>query len=317
MKVVIIGGLGFIGHQVVAQLIKQGHQVDIIDPAIKKQTSNRAELKELYKQRVQIASTSTLHFTSFSSQRAYHLIEEIKPDLIIFMPGPANQKQAGSDPQKTIHIMVTELYNFLHHACMHTNRIVYVSSSMVYGDFSEPVAETATLTPTGIYAISKTTGEMLVRDITKQYGIEHVIVRPSAVYGPLDTTDRVIGRFLLKALNDETLTVNGANEMLDFTYVDDAASGIVLAGTVPLAANRTYNITRGVAVSLYEAATAITQLVGTGKVEVVDRDSTMPSRNALNIDRARLDLGFDPQVNFDQGIKRYYDWLITSTCYLG
>jgi len=110
-------------------------------------------------------------------------------------------------------------------------------------------------------------------------------------------------------MRGQTLKVNGAGETLDFTYVDDAADGIAAAATRIMARNNTYNITKSHSVSLLEAAEMIVKIVGAGTIEVRDKDADFPSRGALNIDRARTILGFDPKVDVEQGFHEYYKWL--------
>lgn len=158
----------------------------------------------------------------------------------------------------------------------------------------------------------KLAGEWLVRDYTRRGFFDHVIIRPSAVYGPLDVEDRVISKFLLSAMRGDVLKVNGANETLDFTYVDDAADGIVSAAMSPKANNNTYNITKSHSWSLLDAANLAVNIVGQGRVEVRDKDADFPSRGALNIDAARRDLGFNPKVDIEEGFRRYYAWLQNS-----
>jgi nucleoside-diphosphate-sugar epimerase len=117
---------------------------------------------------------------------------------------------------------------------------------------------------------------------------------------------------MLAAMRGSVLRVNGVSETLDFTYVDDAADGIVAAATRIMAANKTYNITKSHSVSLLEAAEMIVKIVGKGTIEVRDKDADFPSRGALNIDRARTILGFDPKVDVEQGFENYYNWLNNS-----
>jgi nucleoside-diphosphate-sugar epimerase len=132
------------------------------------------------------------------------------------------------------------------------------------------------------------------------------------VYGPLDVEDRVVAKFMLQAMRGGVLRVNGAGETLDFTYVDDAADGVVAAATRVMAANRTYNITKSHSVSLLEAAKMIVKIVGQGTIEVRDKDADFPSRGALCIDRAKVILGYDPQVDVEQGFENYHKWLSES-----
>jgi UDP-glucose 4-epimerase len=188
-------------------------------------------------------------------------------------------------------------------------KFIYISSSMVYGDFKDDVTEDAICKPQGQYGIMKLAGEWLVRDYSRRTNIVHTIIRPSAVYGPLDVEDRVISKFLLTAMRGETLKVNGEKETLDFTYVDDAADGIVAAALSDNTENKTYNITKSHSVTLLEAAHIALALAGGGNLQVGNRDLDFPSRGALNIDAARRDFGFDPKVDVAEGFQNYYDWL--------
>jgi UDP-glucose 4-epimerase len=121
--------------------------------------------------------------------------------------------------------------------------------------------------------------------------------------------DRVISKFLIAAMRDQTIQVRGANESLDFTFVEDVADGIVAAALTDTANNKTYNITRGQSRTLLEAAELAVKIAGRGRIEIVDRDLDFPSRGQLNIQAAQQDLGFNPQTNIEQGFKLYYDWL--------
>jgi UDP-glucose 4-epimerase len=180
---------------------------------------------------------------------------------------------------------------------------------MVYGDFTDDVTEDVQCRPQGQYGIMKLAGEWLVRDYTRSSGMAHTIIRPSAVYGPLDVEDRVIAKFMLTAVRSGTLKVNGAGETLDFTYVDDTATGIVAAALSNNANNRTYNITKSHSRSLLDAANLAVKIAGRGTIEVQDRDTNFPSRGALNIDAARKDFGYFPQVDIEEGFQTYYEWI--------
>jgi UDP-glucose 4-epimerase len=237
-----------------------------------------------------------------------------QPDIVVHMASFPRQKVVNVDPSLGAEVMMCGLINLLE-SCKRTpiKRFVYISSSMVYGDFNDQVTEEAVCNPQGQYAIMKLAGEWLVRDYAKKYGWEFVIIRPSAVYGPLDVEDRVVAKFMINAMKNKPLKVNGVNETLDFTYVQDAANGIVLSTEKTTAANNIFNITKSHSVTLHRAAEMIVQIVGQGTIVIADKDQDFPSRGALNIDKARNLLGFDPKVDVDQGFVAYYKWLSEST----
>ena len=113
-----------------------------------------------------------------------------------------------------------------------------------------------------------------------------------------------------KAMRGETLKVNGASEVLDFTYVEDTAMGIVLAATKEAANSNIFNITRSDdhMWTLKEAAELAISIAGQGKLVCVDRDLSFPQRGRLDITKARLLLGYTPTVGVEEGFKRYFDW---------
>lgn len=110
-------------------------------------------------------------------------------------------------------------------------------------------------------------------------------------------------------MRKECLKVNGKNETLDFTYVDDAAEGIVQASLSENTIDKTYNITKSHSTTLYQAALLALNIVGQGEVEVREKDEDFPSRGALDITKAKQDFGFDPKVDVAEGFKIYYEWL--------
>jgi nucleoside-diphosphate-sugar epimerase len=189
-------------------------------------------------------------------------------------------------------------------------KFVYISSSMVYGDFTADVLEAHVCRPQGQYGIMKLMGEKLVEDYHRLGAFDYSIIRPSAVYGEWDVEDRVVSKFMTKAMRGETLKVNGPDEVLDFTYVEDTAMGIVLAATQDRANGQIYNITRSEQRqwTLKDAAELAISIAGKGSLEVADRDLSFPKRGRLSIMKAVRDLGYVPQVNVEEGFYRYYDW---------
>jgi len=183
---------------------------------------------------------------------------------------------------------------------------------MVYGNFDD-AKEDDQLNPSGSYSIWKIAGEELVKEYNRTTGLDYVIVRPTAVYGPMDISDRVVSKFLISAMRDETLNVNGANETLDFTFVDDCATGIVLASLGHTIG--TYNISRSHRCTIAEAANLAVKIVGKGTVNIRAKDKDFPSRGTLNTSKAQKDFKFDPKIDIDKGLEMYYNWIKDSTFY--
>jgi nucleoside-diphosphate-sugar epimerase len=313
MNILVTGGLGLIGHNVVSRLEKD-HEVSIIDNRTTYGIIPQAEIDYLMSERLKKIQTQKIYSASIeSAETVDYVIEQNAVNVIVHMASFPRQKVVNANPAAGADVMMRGLINLLEGAKKHRiERFVYISSSMVYGDFEDQVLEDAECRPQGQYGIMKLAGEWLVKDYARRCGFEYVIIRPSAVYGPLDVEDRVVAKFMLAAMRGQTLKVNGAGETLDFTYVDDAADGIAAAATRIMARDNTYNITKSHSVSLLEAAEMIVKIVGSGTIEVRDKDADFPSRGALNIDRARTILGFDPKVDVCEGFEKYYEWLSNS-----
>jgi nucleoside-diphosphate-sugar epimerase len=311
MKILITGGLGLIGHNVTARLEAKEHKVIITDTQTNYGIVPQDELDYLMAERRKKIATDRIYRIDIADCDGIDwLVREHKPDAIIHMASFPRQKVVNANPAHGAKVMMEGLINILESARAHkVERVVYISSSMVYGDFEDQVTEDSECSPIGQYGIMKLAGEQLVKDYHRRGAFDYVIIRPSAVYGPLDVEDRVIAKFMLAAMRGETLRVNGAEETLDFTYVDDAADGIVSATTRIMSANRIYNITKSHSVTLLEAAEMIVKIVGKGTVEVRDKDVDFPSRGALDIGRARVILGYDPKVDVEEGFQKYYEWL--------
>jgi UDP-glucose 4-epimerase len=318
MKILVTGGLGFIGHNVVAELERQGHSVVITDTRTNYGIIPQLELDSLIAERRAQITTDRIYAIDIADREGMDwLIRTHRPSMVIHMASFPRQKVVNQNPQWGSRSMSEGLLNLLEAASQNqVQKFVYVSSSMVYGDFTDVIGigvmESHATNPRGAYGIMKLAGEWLTRDYTRKTGMGHVIIRPSAVYGPLDVEDRVVSKFLMTAMKQGIIQVNGADESLDFTYVTDAAQGIVQATVSDNAWNTTYNITRGRARSLQEAAQLAINIAQGGSMRINSADENFPSRGTLNISRAQLDFEFEPTVDIEQGFRTYYEWLDNS-----
>ena len=313
MNILVTGGCGLIGHNVVIRLQQLGHQVSIVDNKTNYGIIPQAEIDYLISEREKkIGNNSFVYVNDISNADDLDRIFNIQePEIVIHMASFPRQKVVNSNPALGSRTMSEGLLNLLETCNKYeVRKFIYMSSSMLYGDFTDDVREDAICKPQGQYGIMKLAGEWLVRDYSRRTNLIHTIIRPSAVYGPLDVEDRVISKFLLTAMRGGVLKVNGEKETLDFTYVDDAADGIVAAALSDNTENKTYNITKSHSVTLLKAAQIALSLAGGGTLVVKDKDKDFPSRGALNIDAARKDFGFSPKVDVEEGFQNYYNWLI-------
>jgi UDP-glucose 4-epimerase len=316
MNILVTGGLGLIGHNIVKRLQDQGHIVSVIDSITNYGIIPKAEIEYLVSERTKkIAEGDYIYTCDIADATVVeHIFNVEQPEIVIHCASFPRQKVVNNDPAMGSRVMSEGLLNLLEASDKYdVRKFIYISSSMVYGDFSDDVKEDYDCKPQGQYGILKLAGEWLVKDYTRRTNLVHTIIRPSAVYGPLDVEDRVISKFILRAMRGDTLRVNGASETLDFTFVDDAADGIVAAAVSDNTENKTYNITKSHSHTLLDAANLAVKVVGKGTIEVGERDLDFPTRGRLNIDAAKQDFNFDPKVDVAEGFQIYYDWLKDST----
>jgi nucleoside-diphosphate-sugar epimerase len=311
MKFLVTGGAGFIGHNVVRILESQGHECIVVDTCTDYGFIPKAELTYLINERSKRINARIRSIDIREGQFVDTIFKTYRPDVVIHMASFPRQKVVEQNPLLASDVMSSGLINLLEKSKQYSiKKFVYISSSMVYGDFTADVLEAHTCRPQGQYGIMKLMGEKLVEDYHRTGAFDYTIIRPSAVYGEWDVEDRVVSKFMTKAMRGETLKVNGPDEVLDFTYVEDTAQGIVLAATLDRANSNIYNITRSEQRqwSLKDAAELAISIAGKGDLIVADRDLSFPKRGRLSIMKAQRDLGYAPKVNVEQGFQRYYDW---------
>lgn len=304
MKILVTGGCGFIGHKVVQNLERMNKEVLIVDNHSNYGSISQRELEYLVDERVENIHSDIINL-NINDFTALHKAFEFNPDIVIHLASFPRQKSVDINPQEGVKTMMEGLINILE-LCKN-KRLIYISSSMVYGDFTGPAKESDPCNPKGLYAVMKYAGERMVKDYSNRFGMQYNIIRPSAVYGPRDVGDRVIAKFMINAITNKPLKVNGAFEKLDFSFVDDTAMGICLVSTSGQS-GETYNITRGEGKTLYDAAKHICNIVGKGNIIVGNKDNKFPSRDALCIDKAKSDLLYNPTIDLKTGLEKYYDW---------
>jgi nucleoside-diphosphate-sugar epimerase len=318
MRILITGGLGLIGHNVVKRL-KANHDLLIVDTMTNYGIIPQDQMTYLFNQRLQKIETPrdplNIRVVDIADRQVMREIyKDFKPEIVMHLASFPRQKVVNANPQLGSKTMSEGLLNLCELSEeFKVEKFLYISSSMVYGEFTHCIKEDEPCYPEGQYGIMKLAGEWLVKDYARRNAFSYTIIRPSAVYGELDVEDRVISKFLLTAMRGGTLKVNGIKEVLDFTYVEDAADGIVAATLSENTHNKTYNITKSHSVSLYDAAEMAVKLAGKGDIEVRDKDADFPSRGALDISAARRDFGYDPKVDVEEGFEKYYFWLKNSS----
>jgi len=309
MKILVTGGEGFIGSYVVEKLSRMGHRVTTLDINETYDVIDRKDLEKLYIWRKRNwKKVKTIQGDVTTPLDRYCVNNQ---DVVIHLASYPRAKIVNEHPELGVENIVGGTTGLLE-KCIGNNvkRFVYVSSSMIYGNFMDGTNEDYTANPNNIYGEAKLFGEKITKQFHRTKGLEYVVARPSGVYGPGDIPDRVVSKFFSAAMNNETLEVHNTDNKVDFTYVEDAAEGIVRCALEKKAANNTFNITAGKSVSLGAAAEKIIKLCNSrSRIKDVGPNKLYPDRGTLDISRATALLKYRPQYNFDQGIIKYYEWL--------
>jgi nucleoside-diphosphate-sugar epimerase len=324
-KVVLIGGAGFIGHNLALELKAQGAQVDVIDSLqvnnLMTFTSadadpNRDLYLHMINQRLELMKKSRIPL-HIQDARDYHamskLLDKIQPDAIVHLAAVSHAGKSNKDPYSTFDHSLRTLENALDIARIRLEHFIYLSSSMAYGNFLTPeVTEESPLNPIGIYGALKFAGEKMVIAYNQVFNLPYTIIRPSALYGPRCVSRRVGQIFIESAMRGEPLRVDGdGSERLDFTYVDDLVSGIIQIIRHPAARNQIFNMTYGESRSLNDLARIVQQEFPGISIKYVERDKLMPFRGTLSVNKAKELIGYSPSNPIETGFKKYISWYKT------
>ena len=322
-RIVLIGGAGFIGHNMALTLKRRGAHVEVIDSlqvnnllsfaSAHTNGGNRELYLRMLNQRLDLLREADIPLHPLDA-RDYHLLSrtctEIKPQVVVQLAAVAHAGRSNKDPYSTFDHSLRTLENALDWSRHGIDQFIYFSSSMVYGHFqSEEVDEEHPLNPIGIYGALKLSGEKIVIAYQQVFDLPYTIIRPSALYGPRCVSRRVGQIFIENALKGAPLRVDGdGSDKLDFTYCDDLIEGICLAMTKPAAIYQTFNLTYGRSRSINDLVGVIREHFADVEVDRVERDRLMPHRGTLSVAKARAVLGYEPKYPLEKGMAKYIEW---------
>lgn len=322
-KVVLVGGAGFIGHNLALQLKERGADVEVIDSLqVNNLLTYAAKMPDLYNRELYLRSLHQrldllhekeipLHVVDARDYAALNMVlDEIDPQVIVHLAAVAHAGKSNKDPYSTFDHSLRTLENALDYARSRVEQFIYFSSSMVYGDFqTEAVSEDHPLEPKGIYGALKVAGEKMVIAYRQVFDLPYTIIRPSALYGPRCVSRRVGQVFIENALDGAQLQIDGdGREKLDFTFIDDLVHGVCLAIENQAARNEIFNMTYGEARSILDLVNVIKGEFPEVKVEFQERDRLMPVRGTLSVDKARELLDYEPSNPIEVGFPQYISW---------
>ena len=322
-KITLIGGAGFIGHNLALHLHSLGADVSIIDSlqvnnlasfsATSEDSVNRSLYLRILNERQRLLQNAQIPLF-LQDARNYHtlsqLISQIDPQVVIQLAAVSHANKSNKDPYSTFDHSFRTLENALDASRDRVEHFIYFSSSMVYGHFTETaVTEESNCNPLGIYGALKYGGEKLVIAYNQVFDLPYTIVRPSALYGERCVSRRVGQIFIESALTGKDINIAGdGSDRLDFTYVKDLVKGIELVISKDESLNQTFNLTYGDSRSLADMAEIMKANFKNLEVNYTPKDNLTPDRGTLSIEKARSLLGFSPAFPLEKGYVDYINW---------
>lgn len=313
-RFLVTGGVGFIGHHVAHALLARGDTVRILDdfsnapyPAELKRRHARA-LVDAYGARVEIVEACVT-----AADVAARLIDGV--DGVLHLAGLAGVRPSFASPARYAAVNIEGTANLLFAAQRaKTPLFLLASSSSVYGN-STPlpaVEDAAAITPESPYAASKRSAELLVASLSRSGPTMRCpMLRFFTVYGPWQRPEMAITSFLRSILAGKAITVFGDGSMRrDFTHVDDIVRGVLAAADRAPEGVRPYNLGSGSPITLDDLVAAMGRACGReaiierAPVPLGDVDATF-----ADISRARVELGWEPRVRLEDGLRTVVDWL--------
>lgn len=323
LKIALVGGGGFIGHNLALALNKLGAQVDIIDSlqvnnlyafgGDSKDILNRDLYLKIINQRLDLLREANI-FLHLQDARDYHalsrILSDIKPDVVIQLAAVSHANKSNKDPYSTFDHSLRTLENALDACRDSIKHFIFFSSSMVYGNFEgDAVTEESACNPLGIYGALKYAGEKLVIAYNQVFNLPYTIIRPSALYGERCVSRRVGQIFLENAVQGKNVTIHGDGlDKLDFTYIQDLIQGVVKVIENPNAINQIFNITYGQGREIREMAEMVKESFPSIEIEYLAKDALTPDRGTLSIEKAKSLIGYNPQYPLEEGYREYINW---------
>jgi UDP-glucose 4-epimerase len=303
--IVVTGGAGFIGSELVRQLAARGRRVVVIDNLV---NGHRRNLEDV------LSDTVTLRACDIRDLDAW--ADVLPVATCVYHLACLGVRHSLHSPFENHEVNATATLHALA-ACRDAGvpRLVYVSSSEIYGTATRvPMTEEHPPFPCTVYGASKLAGECYARAYHVSYGYPTVVVRPFNTYGPRShhegDSGEVIPKFMLRCLAGRPLIVFGNGEQTrDFTYVSDTAAGIILAGESDAAIGQTINLGFGAEVSINALADVVQKVLG--RPATVEHHADRPGdvrRLYADMGKARALLGYQPGISLEDGLRRLLEW---------
>ena len=308
-SILVTGGAGFLGSRLARALVMKGERVVVYDNFSAGLPANLLDISD----RLDTVSGDTLDSS--------HLLQTMLKNgvnRVIHTAALVSFAVCVEKPALTAKVNLEGTINLLDASrIVGVKRYLDVSSEETYGSFQyEPADEDHPQSPTQPYAITKMAAERYEDFYRRYFGLDVVIIRTSWVYGPGLPRSRPPKSFIENSLKGlPTAMDSGADHRVDHTYIDDFVQGALLAFEAKDPQSRVFHIASGQAHTFREMAQMVAELIPGADITVgaglmkYSPEVFAPQKGALNIDRARKELGYQPRYGLFEGLKKYTEFL--------
>jgi nucleoside-diphosphate-sugar epimerase len=305
MRYLVTGGAGFIGSNTVDELVRRGHSVVVFDDLSGGKEDNLAEVRN----KITFMKGSITDIEAV--RKAMH-----EAEYVLHLAARTSVPRSVKDPIETNKINIDGTLNVLVAARdAKVKRIVFAASSSAYGETATlPKVESMQPQPISPYGVTKYVGELYAQTFGRCYGTENVCLRYFNIFGPRQDPSSpysgVLAKFCTAFLEETQPVVYGDGEQSrDFTYVENAVQANLLACEAPNVSGKVFNVGTGNRYTLNQTVELLGKISGTQQKPKYDppRDGDIRDSQA-DIAQARDYLGYDPQVGFEEGLTRTFEW---------
>jgi UDP-N-acetylglucosamine/UDP-N-acetyl-alpha-D-glucosaminouronate 4-epimerase len=309
MRYLVTGGAGFIGSNTVEELVRRGESVVVLDDLSSGKEENLAEIRN--KITFMKGSITDIEVV----RKAMH-----EADYVLHLAARTSVPRSVKDPIETNRINIDGTLNVLVAARdLKVKRVVFAASSSAYGETPTlPKVETMQPQPISPYGVTKFVGELYLQTFGKCYGLENVALRYFNIFGPKQDPSSpysgVLAKFCTAFLEQTQPVIFGDGEHTrDFTFVDNAVDANLLACEAQNASGKVFNVGTGGRTSLNQVVKALGEISGKAMEAKYEPPREGDIRDSqADITQAREILGYHPQVQFLEGLRRTFEWYKSS-----
>jgi nucleoside-diphosphate-sugar epimerase len=305
MRFLVTGGAGFIGSNTVDELVRRGHSVVVLDDLSSGKEENLAESRN---------KISFIKGSITDLEAVRKAVQEA--ECVLHLAARTSVPRSVKDPIETNRINVDGALNVLVAARdAKVKRVVFAASSSAYGETPTlPKVETMQPEPISPYGVTKYVGELYAQMFGRVYGLENVSLRYFNIFGPRQDPGSpysgVLAKFCSAFLEDTQPVIFGDGEQTrDFTFVENAVQANLLACEAPNVSGKVFNVGTGGRFSLNQTLELLGKISGKRLEAKHDppRDGDIRDSQA-DTTQAREILGYDPQIGFEEGLRRTFEW---------